>query len=100
MFKKAYDGGYAIGAFNVNNMEIVQGITEAAAELSESSRREQDCAGRDAGLFHFHDKNPCVLSLICCRDEMSSCKVQRKHVFVNPANVVFTKKHMRFTFYA
>ena len=33
MFKKAYDGGYAIGAFNVNNMEIVQAITEAAAEL-------------------------------------------------------------------
>ena len=33
MFKKAYDGGYAIGAFNVNNMEIVQGITEAAGEL-------------------------------------------------------------------
>ncbi len=31
MFKKAYEGGYAIGAFNVNNMEIVQGITEAAA---------------------------------------------------------------------
>ena len=33
MFAKAYDGGYAIGAFNVNNMEIVQGITEAAAEV-------------------------------------------------------------------
>ena len=33
MFRKAYDGGYAIGAFNVNNMEIVQGITEAASEL-------------------------------------------------------------------
>jgi len=33
MFAKAYDGGYAIGAFNVNNMEIVQGITEAASEL-------------------------------------------------------------------
>lgn len=33
MFKKAYNGGYAIGAFNVNNMEIVQGITEAAWEL-------------------------------------------------------------------
>ncbi len=29
MFKKAYEGGYAIGAFNVNNMEIVQAITEA-----------------------------------------------------------------------
>ena len=34
MFKKAYDGGYAIGAFNVNNMEIVQGITEAARDLN------------------------------------------------------------------
>ena len=33
MFKKAYEGGYAVGAFNVNNMEIVQGITEAASEL-------------------------------------------------------------------
>lgn len=33
MFKKAYEGGYAIGAFNVNNMEIVQGITEAAKEV-------------------------------------------------------------------
>ena len=34
MFKKAYEGHYAIGAFNVNNMEIVQGITEAAKELN------------------------------------------------------------------
>ena len=34
MFEKAYNGGYAIGAFNVNNMEIVQGITEAALELN------------------------------------------------------------------
>jgi fructose-bisphosphate aldolase class II len=34
MFKKAYEGGYAIGAFNVNNMEIVQGITEAAKEMN------------------------------------------------------------------
>ena len=33
MFKKAYEGGYAIGAFNVNNMEIIQGITEACHEL-------------------------------------------------------------------
>ncbi|MDR0248422.1 MAG: class II fructose-1,6-bisphosphate aldolase [Oscillospiraceae bacterium] len=32
MFEKAYAGGYAVGAFNVNNMEIIQGITEAAAE--------------------------------------------------------------------
>lgn len=34
MFQKAYEGGYAIGAFNVNNMEIVQAITEAAAKLN------------------------------------------------------------------
>ncbi len=34
MFKKAYAGGYAIGAFNVNNMEIIQGITEAAKEVN------------------------------------------------------------------
>ncbi|MGN0518519.1 MAG: class II fructose-1,6-bisphosphate aldolase [Acutalibacteraceae bacterium] len=34
MFKKAYEGGYAIGAFNVNNMEIVQGITEACKDLN------------------------------------------------------------------
>ncbi|MBE6564403.1 MAG: class II fructose-1,6-bisphosphate aldolase [Ruminococcaceae bacterium] len=33
MFKKAYDGGYAIGAFNINNMEIIQAVTEAAADL-------------------------------------------------------------------
>lgn len=32
MFKKAYEGGYAIGAFNVNNMEIIQGIVDAAKE--------------------------------------------------------------------
>lgn len=34
MFEKAYAGGYAIGAFNVNNMEIIQGITEAAKEVN------------------------------------------------------------------
>lgn len=34
MFKKAYEGGYAIGAFNVNNMEIIQGIMEACNEMN------------------------------------------------------------------
>ena len=34
MFEKAYANGYAIGAFNVNNMEIVQGITEACQEVN------------------------------------------------------------------
>ena len=32
MFKKAYEGGYAVGAFNINNMEIIQAITEACEE--------------------------------------------------------------------
>lgn len=34
MLEKAYGEGYAVGAFNVNNMEIIQGITEAAAEMN------------------------------------------------------------------
>ena len=34
LFEKAYKEGYAVGAFNVNNMEIVQAITEAAGELN------------------------------------------------------------------
>ncbi len=34
MFEDAYKGGYAVGAFNVNNMEIIQGITEAAKKLN------------------------------------------------------------------
>jgi len=34
MLRKAYEGGYAIGAFNINNMEIIQGITEAAKEVN------------------------------------------------------------------
>ncbi len=52
MFKKAYDGGYAIGAFNVNNMEIIQGITEAAIEekaplhFAGFLRRAQVCQAR------------------------------------------------------
>ena len=45
MFKKAYDGGYAIGAFNVNNMEIVQGITEAC-QRGEGSRDPAGFQGR------------------------------------------------------
>ena len=32
MFKKAYEGGYAVGAFNVNNMEIIQAIVDAASK--------------------------------------------------------------------
>ena len=34
MFEKAYEGGYAVGAFNVNNMEIIQGVVNAAKETN------------------------------------------------------------------
>ncbi len=37
MFRKAYEGGYAIGAFNVNNMEMIQGIVEAGKGPPHSS---------------------------------------------------------------
>ena len=42
MFKKAYEGGYAIGAFNVNNMEIIQGITEGC--------KDGECPADSAGF--------------------------------------------------
>ena len=38
MFRKAYEGGYAVGAFNVNNMEIVQGITALCQTIRENLR--------------------------------------------------------------
>ncbi len=41
MFKRAYEEGYAIGAFKVNNMEIVQGITEAC----KGAERSRDSSG-------------------------------------------------------
>ena len=50
MFKKAYDGGYAIGAFNVNNMEIVQGITEAARDYRVPGYSDRSAPGPRPGL--------------------------------------------------
>ena len=40
MFKKAYAGKYAIGAFNVNNMEMIQAIVEAANEEKSAKKRK------------------------------------------------------------
>ena len=42
LLKKAYEGGYALGAFNVNNMEIIQGITEGA--------KLEECSADPAGI--------------------------------------------------
>lgn len=57
MFEKAYKGGYAIGAFNVNNMELVQGIVEAGKEtqapliLQVSCRAGKICEARLFSVF-------------------------------------------------
>ena len=56
MFRKAYEGGYAVGAFNVNNMEIVQGITEAAAEVKAPVILQ---VSRGARAYANH-RSPCI----------------------------------------
>ena len=46
MFQKAYEGGYAVGAFNVNNMEIIQGITAVSYTHLDVYKRQGCCRGR------------------------------------------------------
>ena len=69
MFEKAYKGGYAIGAFNVNNMEIVQGITEAAAELNAPLILQVSKGARAYANHTYLMKlmNFCLFSRVCQR---------------------------------
>ena len=67
MFKKAYDGGYAIGAFNVNNMEIVQGITEACEE-EHAPVILQVSKGARAYANHNYLVKLVEAAVICCPD--------------------------------
>mgnify|MGYP000204273251 CR=1 FL=1 len=67
MFKKAYDGGYAIGAFNVNNMEIVQGITEACQE-EHAPVTLQVSKGARAYANHNYLVKLVEAAVICCPD--------------------------------
>ena len=67
MFRKAYDGGYAIGAFNVNNMEIVQGITEAARDL-EAPLILQVSKGARAYANHTYLVKLVEAAVACCPD--------------------------------
>ncbi len=53
MFKKAYDGKYAIGAFNVNNMEIIQGIVEAAKEAKAPLILQVSSGARNYANSHY-----------------------------------------------
>ena len=67
MFKKAYEGGYAIGAFNVNNMEIVQGITEACQE-EHAPVILQVSKGARAYANHNYLVKLVEAAVICCPD--------------------------------
>ena len=67
MFRKAYDGGYAIGAFNVNNMEIVQGITEACQE-EKAPVILQVSKGARAYANHNYLVKLVEAAVICCPD--------------------------------
>ena len=86
MFKRAYEGGYAIGAFNVNNMEIIQGIMEGATaekapvilQVSSGARKYASLARGPENiaaiwLASFSEKT----SPNCCRPARSRSKGRR-----------------------
>ena len=86
MFKKAYDGHYAIGAFNVNNMEIIQGIMAAAKEkqspvILQASEGARNYAGQEyiVGLIKIalqdYPEIPTALHL----DHGSSFEICKEH---------------------
>ena len=83
MFRKAYEGGYAIGAFNVNNMEIVQGITEAA-QLEQAPVILQVSAGARKYAKHIY-LTKLVEAAVCRTVERSDsegvCRACRKTVY-------------------
>jgi fructose-bisphosphate aldolase class II len=69
MFRKAYEGGYAIGAFNVNNMEIVQAIVEAANELKSPVILQVSKGARD------YAKSVYLMKLVAAAVEDSSVPI-------------------------
>jgi len=111
MFKKAYEGHYAIGAFNVNNMEIIQGITEAAAEVrsplilqvSAGARKYAkhiylmklvEAAVEDTGLpicLHLDHGDSFELCKSCIDGGFSSVMIDGSH-FSFDENIALTKK--------
>jgi fructose-bisphosphate aldolase class II len=111
MFKKAQTGGYAIGAFNVNNMEIIQGIVEAAKEersplilqVSAGARKYAspiylkklvEAAIEDSGLdivLHLDHGEDFEICKLCIDDGFSSVMIDgSKHPFEE--NIAITKK--------
>ena len=70
MFEKAYKGGYAVGAFNVNNMEIVQGITEAAGELNAPLILQVSKGARNYANHTYHQQKLEVIALPLVSDRL------------------------------
>lgn len=111
MFKKAYAGGYAIGAFNVNNMEIIQGITEAAQELqaplilqvSKGARKYAnpvylrklvEAAIEETGLpicLHLDHGDSYELAVSCIEGGFTSVMIDGSHLSFED-NIALTKK--------
>ncbi|MDI3480549.1 MAG: fructose-bisphosphate aldolase, class [Tepidanaerobacteraceae bacterium] len=111
MFRKAYEGGYAVGAFNVNNMEIIQGIVEAAKEekaplilqVSAGARKYAkpvylkklvEAAVEDTGLpivLHLDHGENFEICKACVDDGFTSVMIDgSKHPFEE--NIAITKK--------
>ena len=111
MFKKAYEGGYAIGAFNINDMEIVQGIVDACAEMKSPVilqvsgsarkyirpaylRRLVDAAVEETGLpiaLHLDHGNGFELCKECIDSGFTSVMIDGSHLDYEE-NVAVTKK--------
>ncbi len=111
LFKKAYEGGYAIGAFNVNNMEIIQGITEAAKEenaplilqVSKGARKYAnpiylrklvDAAIEDTGLpivLHLDHGDSYETCVSCIEGGFSSVMIDGSHLSFDE-NCALTKR--------
>lgn len=111
MFKKAYEGGYAIGAFNINNMEIIQAITEAASDLkspvilqvSAGARKYAkpayllalvDAAIKDTGLdvvLHLDHGADFEICKACVDNGFTSVMIDGSHLSFED-NVAVTKK--------
>jgi fructose-bisphosphate aldolase class II len=111
MFKKAYSGGYAVGAFNVNNMEIIQGIVEAAQEeksplilqVSAGARKYAkhaylvklvEAAMEDSGLsiaLHLDHGADFEICKSCIDGGFSSVMIDGSH-FPYEENIALTKK--------
>jgi len=111
MFKKAYDGGYAIGAFNVNNMETIQGIVEAGKEtasplilqVSQGARKYAnmtylkklvDAAVIESGLpivLHLDHGDTFEICKACVDDGFTSVMIDASHLPFEE-NIALTKQ--------